>query len=100
MKAYFCWACLLLTLCLVGMNRAMAAPQSAAGPEIVVIDSGQVQGTVSADSKVRMFRGIPFAAPPVGPLRWKAPIRLRSGTVCARPLSLDRAACKLASMGT
>ncbi len=73
MKAYFCWACLLLTLCLVGMNRAMAAPQSAAGPEIVVIDSGQVQGTVSADSKVRMFRGIPFAAPPVGPLRWKAP---------------------------
>ena len=35
--------------------------------------NGVVQGVVSADNRVRTFKGIPFAAPPVGALRWKAP---------------------------
>jgi para-nitrobenzyl esterase len=35
--------------------------------------NGAVEGVVSADNKVRTFKGIPFAAPPVGALRWKAP---------------------------
>lgn len=35
--------------------------------------SGLVQGTVSTDGKVRIYEGIPFAAPPVGDLRWKPP---------------------------
>jgi len=34
---------------------------------------GVLEGVVSADGKVRTFKGIPFAAPPVGPLRWKPP---------------------------
>ncbi|HTP12798.1 MAG TPA: carboxylesterase family protein, partial [Bacteroidota bacterium] len=34
---------------------------------------GIVEGVVSADDKVRTFKGIPYAAPPIGPLRWKAP---------------------------
>ncbi len=41
--------------------------------ETVHTDKGDVQGTRSDDSKVRIFEGIPFAAPPVGDLRWKAP---------------------------
>jgi len=40
-------------------------------PDVVKVDGGQVAGT-SADG-VRVFKGIPFAAPPVGELRWKAP---------------------------
>jgi para-nitrobenzyl esterase len=34
---------------------------------------GVLEGVVSADGKVRTFKGIPYAAPPVGPLRWKPP---------------------------
>lgn len=37
------------------------------------IGDGVLEGVVSADGKVRTFKGIPFAAPPVGALRWKAP---------------------------
>jgi para-nitrobenzyl esterase len=36
-------------------------------------EGGTIEGVVSADGKVRTFKGIPYAAPPVGPLRWKAP---------------------------
>jgi len=35
--------------------------------------NGTVEGTVGETSGVRMFRGIPFAAPPTGDLRWKPP---------------------------
>ncbi|HVN93668.1 MAG TPA: carboxylesterase family protein [Terracidiphilus sp.] len=34
---------------------------------------GKLQGKLINDGKVRAFLGIPFAAPPVGDLRWKAP---------------------------
>ncbi|MGH9616740.1 MAG: carboxylesterase/lipase family protein [Acidobacteriaceae bacterium] len=39
----------------------------------VATDRGTVQGILSADGQVRAFLGIPYAAPPVGPLRWKPP---------------------------
>jgi para-nitrobenzyl esterase len=39
----------------------------------VTTTSGLVEGVTSSDSNVRMFKGIPFAAPPVGDLRWKPP---------------------------
>ncbi len=36
-------------------------------------DSGMVEGAKSADGKIQLFKGIPYAAPPIGDLRWKAP---------------------------
>ena len=42
-------------------------------PEQVRIDPGMVAGTASGQPTVRVFKGIPFAAPPLGENRWKAP---------------------------
>jgi para-nitrobenzyl esterase len=41
----------------------------------IKIDMGYISGTIVGDigKEVRVYRGIPYAAPPVGDLRWKAP---------------------------
>jgi len=41
--------------------------------DVVKTDSGVLEGTVNSDHSVRIFKGVPFAAPPLGDLRWKAP---------------------------
>jgi para-nitrobenzyl esterase len=40
-------------------------------PEPVKVESGLVQGT--SEDGLTVYRGIPFAAPPVGEFRWRAP---------------------------
>lgn len=35
---------------------------------------GKVSGLLTNDGKIKVFKGIPFAAPPVGELRWKKPM--------------------------
>ena len=53
-----------------GLLGAHRAP-----PPRVTIDTGPLEGLDSA--KVNIFRGIPYARPPVGPLRWRAPLPAR-----------------------
>ncbi len=37
------------------------------------VESGLISGFYNADSTVMIFKGVPFAAPPIGDLRWKSP---------------------------
>jgi para-nitrobenzyl esterase len=53
---------------------AAIADASAMIPEQVKIDTGLLAGTASTGQpSVRVFKGIPFAAPPLGENRWRAP---------------------------
>ncbi len=58
-------------LLLGSMLAAAAGSAAAAISDPVMLDSGAVSGKV--ENAVAVFKGIPFAAPPVGDLRWKAP---------------------------
>jgi para-nitrobenzyl esterase len=48
--------------------------------ETVKIESGSISGTKSVNGEVSIFKGVPFAAPPIGDLRWKAPQPVKAWT--------------------
>jgi para-nitrobenzyl esterase len=71
-------SCLLLAITAAALAQSQGAAQAQAGlggllPPITLTDRGLVKGENTDYG--RAFRGIPYAAPPVGNLRWKAPQR-------------------------
>ncbi|MFF8834168.1 carboxylesterase/lipase family protein [Streptomyces sp. NPDC015130] len=83
----------------VGLGAGSATPAQAAGTggPVVVTTGGSVRGSADSDG-VRSFQGIPYAAPPVGGLRWASPRPAASwsgvreatapGSPCAQPRGL------------
>jgi len=64
-----------LALLLTGLCVAPASAQAgrdAAEPPIVETTDGRVQGVVDSTG-IATFKGLPYAAPPVGPRRWRPP---------------------------
>ena len=62
---------LLIFFTTLNKSFAQSSPSSVA---YVTVNEGKLQGRIEND--VFVFKGVPYAAPPVGPLRWKAPQRL------------------------
>jgi para-nitrobenzyl esterase len=60
--------CVLAAGLLLGLSSTMRAD-----PLVIKTKQGKVQGKTINDGKVRAWLGIPYAAPPTGDLRWKAP---------------------------
>lgn len=65
---------LLLLVSLLPLAEAQKKKRAAASLKAnqVKTANGILEGTI-AEGGIRIFRGVPFAAPPVGDLRWKAP---------------------------
>ncbi len=71
----------------------------AVGAPRVATESGVVVG--DTDSRIAVFKGMPYARPPVGDLRWAAPVQpvawseprdaTKFGTSCPQPQRRDRA---------
>ena len=57
--------------CMVGL-LTLATAVSAAKPQVKIRD-GKLAGTFDEAAQVYAFKGIPYALPPVGGLRWSPP---------------------------
>ena len=68
--AAFITAMATITIAAVGTTTPVAASADPSRP-VVVVEGGAVRG--AAVSGGYAFRGLPYAAPPTGPLRWRAP---------------------------
>ena len=80
-----------------GAIFAMAALGFAAlpatAPPTVKVSSGTLEGTYFGDSpKDVAFLGVPYAAPPVGELRWKPPVPTAKWTGVRKPKRMARCA--------
>src|SRR5689334_14857230 len=67
-----------LTLAATATCPMAPVARASSGVRIETVN-GLVEGTTTG-SGIRVFRGIPFAAPPVGDLRWKAPQPVKNWT--------------------
>jgi para-nitrobenzyl esterase len=60
------------------LTAALAAHLPAA--DLVKTENGAIEGATPATPGVRTFKGIPFAQPPVGDLRWREPLPVKNWT--------------------
>ncbi|HEX4807694.1 MAG TPA: carboxylesterase family protein [Bryobacteraceae bacterium] len=58
---------------LLSMTIMLSTSAQASDSLQIRTDKGKVEGSFTSDQKARAFKGIPFAAPPVGDLRWQPP---------------------------
>ena len=63
----------LLGVAVAAMMVACTTEKPANENPVLTIEGGQIQGVLTDSTHVMVYKGIPYAAPPVGDLRWKRP---------------------------
>ena len=71
MKRALVVVCVVAAVVAGGASAKAKPKKQKVDPTVVATDTGSVRGAIG--DGLRAFRGIPYAAPPVGPLRWKPP---------------------------
>jgi para-nitrobenzyl esterase len=66
-------ACAVLVAGCRGGDLPIPERTYSAAADTVTVSGGVIQAAADSSARLRVFRGIPFAAPPTGQLRWKAP---------------------------
>ena len=72
---------LLMLAATSSFSEAQNAQNTFAFPVQIKTANGLIEGEFDVRTKIQSFKGIPFAAPPVGDLRWKAPQPAANWTV-------------------
>ncbi len=63
----------LIFLGFLALSCQKTTDESAIAIEKVSVEGGFISGKMDASGEVKIFKGVPFATPPLGELRWKAP---------------------------
>ena len=63
----------ILLLLIPFFSMAQQAENQNAFPIQITTANGTIEGEFDIKTNIQSFKGIPFAQPPVGDLRWKAP---------------------------
>ena len=85
------------SICLGLLAALLAGSAATASPQKVRIDTGEVSGVTAGE--VVSFKGLPYAEPPVGSLRWRPPQRAKAwegvrvadryGAICMQKIAKD-----------
>lgn len=81
-----------ITASLILLMAAASQPALANDPQ-VTLDSGRISGTETQG--VDAFKGIPFAAPPIGELRWQPPQPVQSWINIRSATAYGKIACRI-----
>ena len=92
------WAWLLAVTLLPATSFAQTKTQGTSASNQVKTANGTLQG-ITEKSGIRSFKGVPFAAPPVGNLRWREPQPVKNWTGVRQANQFGPRAMQLALFG-